>query len=156
AGDYGACVARGVLKYLAMGWYDAAVLCWRAFMARLAQAEPGTTAQRTGDGVPPTKTGPVYRSTAHELVNFVQLVLLTVERADGSPSSPAARAFGQIRGRYEGRFGENAAAVHDLMDAIAAGYFGVVVQRQQSLFDIVNTLFAAPARPAVAGPEGMD
>ncbi|KAJ1671898.1 hypothetical protein GGF38_000458 [Coemansia sp. RSA 25] len=95
----------------------------------------------------------------HELVNFVQLLLLTVERADGSPSSESARIFGSLRRQYEGRFGVNAEVVHDLLDEVAQKYFGVVIQRQQSIFDIVSSMFAPPSRPAVtssSSAEAMD
>ncbi|KAJ2785292.1 hypothetical protein H4R18_000616 [Coemansia javaensis] len=154
ASDYGLFAARGVLKYLAAGWYDAAGLCWRAFAARLAQHEAAGAEQRSG-GLD-TKAGPVYRSAAHELANAVQLVLLAVERADGSPSSQAARVFGQIRSRYESRFGDNGPAVHELLDAVAERYFGVVVQRQPSLFDLVSSFLDKPAPPSIGSGEAMD
>ncbi|KAJ1965192.1 hypothetical protein GGI12_000926 [Dipsacomyces acuminosporus] len=166
AEDYGLFIARGVLKYLAIGWYEAAGMCWKAFIARLAQAQPDLVSERTGGGssgpVLPSKIGPVYYARNHELVNFVQLLLLAVERSTGSPASDSVRVFSSLRTAYEGRFGENAAVVHEIMDVIAQRYFGVVVQRQQSLFDIVNSLFAAPAPApaAISGPgqpsEAMD
>ncbi|KAI8321778.1 hypothetical protein GQ54DRAFT_172831 [Martensiomyces pterosporus] len=163
AEDYGLFIARGVLKYLALGWYEAAGSCWRAFIGRLAQAQPDLVKERaSGGALPslPSKIGPVYYAQRHELVNFVQLLLLTVERSNGSPSSDSTRIFNSLRGQYEARFGENAGTVHEIMDTVAQKYFGVVVQRQQSLFDIVNSLFAAPAPPAIAGPsqpsEDMD
>ncbi|KAJ2341070.1 hypothetical protein GGF43_006257, partial [Coemansia sp. RSA 2618] len=155
--EYGLFAARGVLKYLAMGWYEAACLCWRAFIGRLAHTHEGLVHERTGSTLV-SKIGSVYQVDKYELVNFVQLLLLTVERADGEPGSDAARIFGQLRTRFEPRFGVNTDVVHSLLDAVAERYFGVVVQRQQSLFDIVNNLFAPPARAAVtdASAEDMD
>ncbi|KAJ2482521.1 hypothetical protein IWW56_001037 [Coemansia sp. RSA 2131] len=156
--DHGLFIARGVLKYLATGWYEAACLCWKAFIARFAQTHSNSVAERTGDRALPSNIGTNYYITGHELVNFVQLLLLTIERSDGSPSSDSARIFGQLRKQYEPRFGINAEVVHNLLDAVAEKYFGVVIQRQQSLFDIVNNLFAAPSHPAVtdASAEAMD
>ncbi|KAJ2611275.1 hypothetical protein H4S08_003235 [Coemansia sp. RSA 1365] len=155
--DYGTFVARGVLKYLALGWYDAACLCWKKFVSRLAQDFPDTVTEHTEKKGLESKIGPVYYAKNDELVNFVQLLLLTVERADGSPSSSSARVFGQLRSQYENRFGNNSNTVHELLDIIAEKYFGVVIQRQQSLFDIVNTLFAPPSRPTITGStEDMD
>ncbi|KAJ2408753.1 hypothetical protein GGI10_004796, partial [Coemansia sp. RSA 2530] len=105
-----------------------------------------------------SKIGPVYFVSGHELVNFVQLLLLTVERGQASPGSLSAGVFGSLRKQYEGRFGVNAEVVHELLDEIAQKYFGVVVQRQQSIFDIVGSLFAPPSRPAVtsSNAEAMD
>ncbi|KAJ2747764.1 hypothetical protein GGI20_000234 [Coemansia sp. BCRC 34301] len=157
--DYGVFAARGVVKYLALGWYEAACSCWKAFVGRLVQAQPETVTERA-EGTLPSKIGPVYYMSGQELVNFVQLLLLTVERADGSPSSESARIFGSLRKQYEGLFGVNAEVVHELLDEVAQKYFGVVVHRQQSLFDIVNSLFAPPSRPAVTSSsntaEAMD
>ncbi|KAJ2485821.1 hypothetical protein IWW37_005828 [Coemansia sp. RSA 2050] len=155
--DFGVFVARGVIKYLAMGWYEAACACWKAFIGRLAQAQPDAVVERT-DATVTSKIGPVYFASSHELVNFVQLLLLTVERGQASPGSLSAGIFGSLRKQYEGRFGVNAEVVHDLLDEIAQKYFGVVVQRQQSIFDIVGSLFAPPSRPAVtsSNAEAMD
>ncbi|KAJ2451942.1 hypothetical protein GGF42_004140 [Coemansia sp. RSA 2424] len=156
--DYGVFVARGVIKYLALGWYEAACSCWKAFVSRLAQAQPDAVTEKA-EGMLASRIGPVYYMSGHELVNFVQLLLLTVERADGSPSSESARIFGSLRRQYEGRFGVNAEVVHDLLDEVAQKYFGVVIQRQQSIFDIVSSMFAPPSRPAVtssSSAEAMD
>ncbi|KAJ2008265.1 hypothetical protein H4R26_000299 [Coemansia thaxteri] len=155
--DYGVFAARGVLKYLALGWYEAACSCWGAFIGRLAQTQPEAVSEKTGGTQLPSKVGPIYYASGQELVNFVQLLLLTVERSEGSPSSESARVFGSLRTQYEGRFGVNAGVVHELLDEVAQKFFGVVVHRQQSLFEIVNSLFAAPSRPAVtASAEDMD
>ncbi|KAJ2726892.1 hypothetical protein GGI07_000220 [Coemansia sp. Benny D115] len=152
ATDYGVFVARGVLRYLALGWYEGACFCWRAFMNRMATALSDIVTEKAHAGVP-SKIGPVYFVTGgnHQQVNFVQLLLLAVERSDGSPHGEAAKAFEELRRRYEESFGVNAGVVHDLMDGVAEKYFGVVVHRQQSLFDIVNSLFAPPpSRPAIS------
>ncbi|KAJ2884799.1 hypothetical protein IWW38_005384, partial [Coemansia aciculifera] len=149
--DYGVFVARGVLKYLAMGWYEAACSCWRAFVGRLAQAQPEAVAEKKSESALASNIGPIYYLSGHELANFVQLLLLTVERADGSPSSESARIFGSLRKQYEGQFDVNAEVVHGLLDEVAQKYFGVVVHRQQSLFDMVSSMFAPPSRPAVTG-----
>ncbi|KAJ1944308.1 hypothetical protein GGF37_002253 [Kickxella alabastrina] len=153
ARDYGLFIARGVLKYLALGWYDAACFCWRAFISRMSAAFPEILVDKSKPSLV-SKIGPIYYvNGAHEQVNFVQLVLLTVERSDGSPRSDSARILGLLRREYENSFGVNAGVVHDLMDAVAEKFFGVVVQRQQSLFDIVNSMFApqTSSRPAIAG-----
>ncbi|KAJ1725160.1 hypothetical protein LPJ53_000656 [Coemansia erecta] len=145
AKDYGMFVARGVLKYLALGWYEAACFCWRGFIARMAAVLPNAVSERSENASLPSKVGPVYYvSSPHELVNFVQLLLLTVERSDGNAASDATRIFDSLRRKYEASFGVNSATVGKLMDLIAEKYFGVVVQHQQSLYDIVNSLFAAP------------
>ncbi|KAI9468574.1 hypothetical protein LPJ78_001660 [Coemansia sp. RSA 989] len=156
AADYGLFVARGVLKYLALGWYEAACVCWKAFVARMVQDYPNSVVERTGNQALPSKLGTVYYVNDHELVNFVQLLLLTVERADKSPSSASARIYGQLRQQYESRFGVNSSTVHSILDIIAEKYFGVVIQRQQSIMDIVNNLFAPPSRPAVTGATAED
>ncbi|KAJ2812156.1 hypothetical protein H4S07_001594 [Coemansia furcata] len=154
--DYGLLVARGVIKYLALGWYEAACACWKAFVGRLAQAQPDAVAERN-DGALASKIGPVYYVAGHELVNFVQLLVLTVERAQASPASQSAGIFGSLRMQYEAQFGVNREVVHELLDEVAQKYFGVVVQRQQSIFDIVGSLFAPPSRPAVTNSsEAMD
>ncbi|KAJ1819217.1 hypothetical protein LPJ75_001235, partial [Coemansia sp. RSA 2598] len=141
ATDYGLFVARGVLKYLALGWYEAACFCWRGFITRISSALPDKVSERTDNASLASKIGPVYYVSApHVLVNFVQLLLLAVERADGNPGSDATRIFDSLRQKYVGSFGVNADTVHKLMDLIAEKYFGVVVQRQQSLFDLVNSL----------------
>ncbi|ORX70298.1 hypothetical protein DL89DRAFT_204730, partial [Linderina pennispora] len=127
--DYGLFAARGVLRYLAIGWYEAAVSCWKAFAGRLAQALPDRVQERS-EAV--TKIGPVYHVQGHELANFVQLLLLAVERSDGKPSSQAARVLAELRQQYVPLFGENAQTASELIDAVAAKFFGVVVQKQQS------------------------
>lgn len=148
--DYGLFIARGVLKYLALGWYEAACGCWKSFISKLSDAHPDMVTERKDSSTPASKIGPVYYvSTGQGLVNFVQLLLLTVERADGSPDSEPVRLFGSIREQYENRFGDNSDVVHSLMDIISQKYFGVTIQRQQSLFDIVNSLFAAPQQPSI-------
>ncbi|KAJ2513234.1 hypothetical protein H4217_006451 [Coemansia sp. RSA 1939] len=155
--DYGLFVARGVLKYLALGWYDAACFCWKAFVAKLALALPDEVKQQQQQQ---SKLSPVYYCSTQPLVNFVQLLLLSVERADGKPESPSTRVFIQIRNNYVSSFGdENGQTVNDLLDIVGEKYFGIVVHRQQSLFDIVNSMFAAPSsQPRIQTPstEAMD
>ncbi|KAJ2647612.1 hypothetical protein GGH99_007945, partial [Coemansia sp. RSA 1285] len=155
--DYGLFVARGVLKYLALGWYDAACFCWKAFVAKLALALPDEVKQQQQQQ---SKLSPVYYCSTQPLVNFVQLLLLSVERADGKPESPSTRVFIQIRNNYVSSFGdENGQTVNDLLDIVGEKYFGIVVHRQQSLFDIVNSMFAAPSsQPRIQNPstEAMD
>ncbi|KAJ2703751.1 hypothetical protein FB645_003772 [Coemansia sp. IMI 203386] len=160
-GDYGLFVARGVLKYLALGWYEAACFCWRAFITRLSTVMPDKFAERSENASLGSKISPVYYAAApHVLVNFIQLLLLTVERSDGSPGSNAVRIFDSLRQKYTGLFGVNSDTVNKLLDMVAEKYFGVVVQRQQSIFDLVNSLFAAPpSRPAITSnnvDEDMD
>ncbi|KAJ1847308.1 hypothetical protein LPJ73_004289 [Coemansia sp. RSA 2703] len=111
----------------------------------MATVLPNLVFERSENASLPSKVGPVYYvSSPHELVNFVQLLLLTVERSDGNAASDATRIFDSLRRKYEASFGVNSATVGKLLDLIAEKYFGVVVQHQQSLFDIVNSLFSAP------------
>ncbi|KAJ1668768.1 hypothetical protein IW140_000162 [Coemansia sp. RSA 1813] len=156
--DYGLFAARGVLKYLAIGWYEAACLCWKAFAAKLFQALPDEVEQRTGDKSVQSKFGPVYYCSTHVLFNFTQLLLLTIERADEKPESSTKRVFSQIRDNYAPSFGENEQVINDLLDSVGEKYFGIVIQRQQSLFDIVNSLFASPSQPQIqnTSTEAMD
>ncbi|KAI9503159.1 hypothetical protein BX070DRAFT_143889 [Coemansia spiralis] len=157
--DLGLFIARGVLKYLALGWREAACLCYKAFAAKMAQALPAELEeQHSDDQAVQSAFGPIYYCKTHVLFNFTQLLLLTVERSDGSPASDSTRILGQIRNQYGQAFGTNADTINELLDIVGEKFFGIVVHRQQSLFDIVNSLFASPSQPQIenTSAEAMD
>ncbi|KAJ1919423.1 hypothetical protein H4219_002015 [Mycoemilia scoparia] len=136
--EYGLFAARGVLGYLLVDWFGGAVSCFNAFLKAFKERSIQSVEQRT-IGKSDLTTSYV---SSQPILNFCNLILQTVERSDGNPSSKATELFIRLRNEYCSQFGENEGCICRSLDKIGEIYFGLVPSRPQNPFaDIMSGLF---------------
>ncbi|KAI9299522.1 hypothetical protein BJ944DRAFT_136042, partial [Cunninghamella echinulata] len=127
-------VARVVLQYLAMKGIHHATLAFNSFLKVAANNAPvtGQVDFRYSPAGDITKV-PTYEDS---WLNFIQLVLLTVQR-------DASNMFVQLKSTY-GSLYQSQKGFDDLIDDIGAAFFNIQKPRKQGniMQDLMNSLFA--------------
>lgn len=142
-----------VSRLLAMKNLHHATLAYDAFIEH-AQPETATTVSFKNAPADEAHSEPVYSNDSW--LNFVRLVLLTVQR-DG------ADLYKQLRGTYGAMCAEHK-GFDDLLDDVGAAFFNIAKPRKQGnmLQDLMSSLFAGPPgggqqQPQLTGrPAGVE
>ncbi|ORX62228.1 DUF410-domain-containing protein [Hesseltinella vesiculosa] len=146
-------ITRVVLQYLAMKSIRHATIALTEFLAST------DIEKKQSHDFKFTPAGETIKVTSYSdsWLNFVQLLLLTVQR-DG------ANLFNELKSTYSSLYKQQK-GFEDLMDDIGATFFNVAKPRKQGniMQDLMNSLFAAPAPgndnrslPSAAPSLGLD